>query len=168
MREPVMNDLFQNDVHEILLELRALRNEVAELRQELKPKKRKKAEPMPSDLAGFDNWWKDYPRKVAKPAAQLAWKRLSRFERETALDVVGDYAKAMGAGEKVYIPHPATYLNQHRFNDAIENLAPEKPKKKLPTDPNELMKFAAENGLPMAKPGETTFEYRLRLETCYE
>ena len=83
------------------------------------PKAPKGAEP-----EGFGDFWKVYPRKVAKPAAIKAWVRLNPND-ETLRRIISavrnqstcpDWVKDGGQ----FIPHPATYLNQRRWEDMIE------------------------------------------------
>ena len=69
---------------------------------------------------GFEAFWKKYPRKIAKQKAAAAWRRLSLWKHtlKICLDVdrritLPDWIKENGK----YIPHPATYLNQRRWED---------------------------------------------------
>lgn len=68
---------------------------------------------------GFDEWYGAYPRKVGKPAALKSWGKLTSEQRDTAAKAVHQFSSAMRDYEQQYIPHPSTYLNQHRFNDPI-------------------------------------------------
>lgn len=71
---------------------------------------------------GFDQFWKAYPKKVAKVAALRAWRRLhypnlvatimATLERFKSSP---DWLKNRGA----YIPHPATWLNGRRWEDEL-------------------------------------------------
>lgn len=72
---------------------------------------------------GFAEWYGAYPRKVGKPAALKAWVKLTQSQRDTASNVVKQYANAMQGKDVQYIPNPATYLNQHRFDDPIPSQA---------------------------------------------
>lgn len=67
----------------------------------------------------FSAFWKAYPRKTAKPAAERAFRKahisdlaalLADIERRKRTE---DWQKDKGK----YIPHPATYLNQRRWED---------------------------------------------------
>lgn len=77
-----------------------------------------------SDLPpGFGEWWKAYPKKVAKPASIRAWKRKIKEKALPELEVLlGKLCEQKNSeqwqkdnGE--FIPHPSTYLNQHRWED---------------------------------------------------
>ena len=85
--------------------------------------KRQKTTPLPpKGDDGFDQFWKAYPKKVAKVAALRAWRRLhypnlvatimATLERFKSSP---DWLKNRGA----YIPHPATWLNGRRWEDEL-------------------------------------------------
>ena len=69
---------------------------------------------------GFEAFWAAYPRKIGKRAAMTAWARLK---------VNGNLDKVLAAVEQQkrseqwmrdggqFIPHPATWLNQGRWDD---------------------------------------------------
>jgi hypothetical protein len=59
-----------------------------------------------------------YPRKVAKPAALRAIKAaLKKVDYKTLLKAVSCHATACIGKDSQYIPHPATWFNQERWND---------------------------------------------------
>lgn len=71
---------------------------------------------------GFMDFWRTYPRKVGKVAAEKAWKKLAPPH-----DLVGVILAALeqqrtwpqwvkDSGQ--FIPHPATWLNGQRWDDA--------------------------------------------------
>lgn len=72
---------------------------------------------------GFAAFWQQYPRKVAKPAAQKAWKRLKPSRQTLPLLMAAldrqksspDWLKDGGQ----FIPHPASWLNGRRWEDEI-------------------------------------------------
>jgi uncharacterized protein YdaU (DUF1376 family) len=78
----------------------------------------------PEDLSWgeiFETWfWGRYPRKVGKPAAKKAWNGV----RPQTQDTVEAMNEGLGLWEgfwakkdKEFIPHPATWLNQRRWED---------------------------------------------------
>lgn len=73
-------------------------------------------------LDGFDDFWSAYPVRKAKAAAQKAWSKLTTEQRQKAIDVLPahksqqEWLKDNGQ----YIPHPATWLNQNRFDDELQ------------------------------------------------
>jgi hypothetical protein len=72
----------------------------------------------PSFDEGFDEFWALYPRKTGKAAATTAWRKLhppqSRVLETISWQIESDeWIKECGK----YIPHPATWLNQGRWDD---------------------------------------------------
>ena len=74
----------------------------------------------PALIAGFDEFWTQYPKKVGKGAAESAWKKahvnghlsdvLSALDSQKKSD---QWAKDGGQ----YVPNPATWINQKRWLD---------------------------------------------------
>lgn len=81
--------------------------------------------PAPSALdVGFEEFWKCYPRKVGKTAARKAWSRIhpQNGTREIIFGAV-ESQKQSAQWQKdngQFIPNPATWLNQGRWEDEIE------------------------------------------------
>jgi hypothetical protein len=69
-------------------------------------------------LSGFDEFWRAYPKKKGKGAAEKAWAKL-RPPLPDILDALGwqclqfDWTKERGQ----FIPDPATYLNRKQWTD---------------------------------------------------
>jgi len=85
-------------------------------------KKGKKKTPAVSP-PGFDEFWAAYPRKVAKIEARRAWAKSKERPALEVILVALEAQKASDAWTKdggQYIPHPATWLNQGRWDDATE------------------------------------------------
>jgi hypothetical protein len=74
----------------------------------------------PPAASGFEVFWKSYPRKIGKKAAEKAW---ARAKDKPALEVILAAVKAQAASDQwlkdggQFIPHPATWLNQGRWSD---------------------------------------------------
>jgi len=72
----------------------------------------------------FEEWWKRYPRKIAKGDARKAWRQtekirppLSQLLKALSVARVSDqWLKDSGQ----FIPYPATYLRQERWDDVHE------------------------------------------------
>lgn len=67
---------------------------------------------------GFSEFWIAYPRKVGKGEAEKSWRKL-RPDLATVLAAI-DQAKKTDQWRKdngQFIPHPATWLNQRRWED---------------------------------------------------
>jgi len=68
----------------------------------------------------FIGFWEVYPRKVGKPAAKRAIKKA--WDRGDAINIVegtGNWCQYWRESrtDEQFIPHPATFLNQERYND---------------------------------------------------
>ena len=76
----------------------------------------------------FPEFWKQYPRKVAKPAAERAWKKIKADEKlfMIILAAITVHKESPSWNENRFIPHPATWLNQKRWEDeAAEDVTQE-------------------------------------------
>lgn len=75
------------------------------------------------DSPGFDVFWDAYPRKVSKPHAIKAWNKLKPGDDlvQTILGAIRDQAKSAQwlRDDGQYIPHPATWLNNRRWEDEV-------------------------------------------------
>ena len=74
----------------------------------------------------FNEFWKLYPRKVAKLAAKRSWKRLTNKKINQIFDVLYEHLIRWKKTELQYIPHASTWLNQQRWEDELEPLPNEK------------------------------------------
>lgn len=72
----------------------------------------------------FEQFWKAYPKKKSKTAAQKAWKKINPNK-----DLVSQMMSALDKAKKTndwlkdngqFIPYPATWLNQRRWEDELE------------------------------------------------
>jgi len=69
----------------------------------------------------FEEFWTDYPKKVGKGAAEKAWSKIKGVEKQKIIDALKtqrnqeQWRKDNGQ----YIPHPATWLNQRRWEDDV-------------------------------------------------
>lgn len=100
----------------------------------------------------FARFWAVYARKEGKQAAAKAWTRLSDEDRAEAEKRAKSFCAAR---DPAYLPHPATYLNGRRWEDAD-------PLKPVPKQANgqpvlmsraeameELRKIRARHGIPV-------------------
>lgn len=71
----------------------------------------------------FVKFWNEYPRKIAKKNCQLIWEKLNVTDElfEKIMNGLSDYkyCEQWQADDGKYIPYPATWLNQARWNDDI-------------------------------------------------
>lgn len=78
----------------------------------------------PGGIAGrFTKFWKAYPRRVGKGAAERIFLRLKVDDAllETMLNVIerAKHSKAWIKNGGEFIPHPSTWLNQKRWLDEV-------------------------------------------------
>lgn len=89
-----------------------------------------------NDANAFDVFWKSYPRKVSKQAAETAFKKVMRKKDhpsvEKILESVDAHKKTLAwkKDNGQYIPHASTFLNQSRWNDDLSGEATQEVKKK--------------------------------------
>ena len=88
-------------------------------------------EPSESTPNGFDSFWSTYPRKVAKPAAIKAWKA-EKIKGADLVAMIDDIRVKQNSEEWLknggqFIPHPSTYINQRRWEDAAEIVSTYRP-----------------------------------------
>ena len=71
----------------------------------------------------FDLFWKAYPKKVAKGDARKAWGQTERIrpDLETMLNAITEQMKSdqWRKNEGQFIPYPATWLRQERWDDEL-------------------------------------------------
>ena len=81
---------------------------------------------------GFDRFWEAYPRKTAKQEAIKAFEKLKPDAMliETMVKAIAQQKQSAQWQEDGgrYIPHPATWINQHRWEDELPAKGPEKLK----------------------------------------
>lgn len=82
----------------------------------------------PHQTAQFEDFWKQYPRRIGKGAARKAFEKalkLASFEEiETGLRRQLSYYQSR---EQQFIPHPTTWLNQERWADDPQPVKSRKP-----------------------------------------
>jgi hypothetical protein len=85
--------------------------------------KKAKAPPKPKpDPTLFDLFWERYPRKVGKPFALKAWN--ASLNRGASVEtIMSGLAQYRFSPDPKFIPHPATFLNQDRWNDLEPDLS---------------------------------------------
>lgn len=76
--------------------------------------------PQPADpMARFGEFYKAYPRHVAPGKAERAWEKAVKGGADPALliETAKLFAMERKFTDKKYIPHPATWLNDRRWQD---------------------------------------------------
>ena len=88
---------------------------------------------------GFSNWYDAYPRKHGKLAAVKAWKKIKPSKTlaaqmaEAIRNQTAQHHFQNGQGED-FVPNPATWLNQGRWDDEITG----PPKRKMRSAVDEM------------------------------
>jgi uncharacterized protein YdaU (DUF1376 family) len=74
---------------------------------------------------GFAEFWSRYPRKTAKPRAVKAFRaaRLNGHLPEVLADIEARTHGEWSGKQQQFIPHPATYLHDRRWEDASPSAA---------------------------------------------
>jgi len=89
---------------------------------EPEPVKKKTWSSTPMTDCAFDAFWHQYPRKVAKVIARKAWQKLNPDSPTTeslmAALAVACRSRQWQRDGGEFVPHPATWLNQRRWEDA--------------------------------------------------
>jgi len=69
----------------------------------------------------FDEFYSEYPRKVGKGAARKAWaKAIKKDDVHKIISSASLYAKSIVGTDQTFVPHPATWLNQERWEDELK------------------------------------------------
>ncbi len=73
-------------------------------------------------LYGFSSFWESYPRKEGKKNAERAWSKIEPELHDGIISALKRHCESeqwiKDSGK--FIPHPATWLNQERWNDEIK------------------------------------------------
>lgn len=78
-----------------------------------------------SSLEIDTKFWELYPVKIAKYKASISWNKLTEIEKGLAIIAIKKQVESnhfRGRDGKDYIPHPATWLNQKRWQDEVKEI----------------------------------------------
>ena len=80
----------------------------------------------PTAESAFDKWYEIYPKKQARATAEKAWQKLKLDRLATTINVrTQAFVDAYTAQGKLdYLPMPATFLNQRRWEDELAKPKP--------------------------------------------
>lgn len=93
-----------------------------EVEQEINNNARARADRDP----GFADFWKAYPKKQGIGAAEKAWKKIKPSEQLLgAMLFAISKQKRSRQWREGYIPNPATWLNQRRWEDVVDDAPPQ-------------------------------------------
>ena len=88
----------------------------------------------------FNDFYKLYPLKKSRQQAEKSWNRLSKADRQAAIDKLQAYI-ADCIQEKRSFKHPSTYLNQRTWEDDFTTHSKVSFYDALPTDSEQEKKF---------------------------
>ena len=71
------------------------------------------------DIDRFELFWKQYPRKIAKPNALKAWLKIKPNDTLSQKMIDAVKQQKLSDREIQFVPHPATWLNGRRWEDEI-------------------------------------------------
>ena len=75
-------------------------------------------------LSQFETFWKAYPRKIGKGAAQKAWAAaIRKANPETIVEGVERYP---WPDDPAFIPHASTWLSGQRWEDELPGMKPKR------------------------------------------
>lgn len=73
---------------------------------------------------GFVEFWKCYPKKIAKPNAEKAWMKISPDVDLAKRIIHAISAQKLIEREEQFIPYPASWLNARRWEDGLDGGKP--------------------------------------------
>lgn len=93
-------------------------------------KKKEKEEKERALQENFDLFWAMYPRKESKPEAQRAFAKINPDIRllQDMLDSIDKWKQSSQWQERQYIPYPATWLHNRKWEDEPPANTPPAPK----------------------------------------
>ena len=70
----------------------------------------------------FDSFWSSYPRRVSRSAAMKAWIKVDPSQHEKIIQAIEHHKKSeqWKKDDGKFIPHPATWINQRRWEDELQ------------------------------------------------
>lgn len=86
--------------------------------------------------ADWDEFWKLYPKKQAKPTAQKAW--VAARKKSPAADIIAGLQRWLptyASRDTRYVPQPSRWLNEERWNDEPDPPDDRKPTGRPPERP---------------------------------
>lgn len=84
--------------------------------------------PTPAPTATFEQFWLAYGKKVGRKTAKAAWDRAMKAGHDAAMIVAAahEYRQFCLRPNTPNQAHPTTWLNQERWDDELEEWAPQR------------------------------------------
>ena len=109
--------------------------------------------------SSFDKWYSMYPKKQARAVAEKSWQKMKLDSIATTimLKTAAFVQHYREQGKLEYLPMPATFLNQRRWEDQLEGAKPATSNQPPPTAERKRASMAHRmyNGAVSARSGET-------------
>lgn len=100
-------------------------DDLPETETEKEKEEREKKEKLALDVKlGFVEFWKCYPKKIAKPNAEKAWMKIAPDVDLTKRIIHAISAQKLIEREEQFIPYPASWLNARRWEDGLDGGKP--------------------------------------------
>ena len=119
-------------------------------------------------MANFIDWYKLYPRKMARKDAEKAWNKLTDDEQEEAMEALPNHIKywQLKNTEKEFISYPASWLNGFRFQDELDLTPKEIRKPQIPWYSTDELTIAKGRELGLnPSAGESYAQFRQRIHS---
>lgn len=100
-----------------------LQDAIPETEREREERERQKQLALDVKL-GFIEFWKCYPKKIAKPNAEKAWMKIAPDVDLTKRIIHAISAQKLIEREEQFIPYPASWLNARRWEDGLDGGKP--------------------------------------------
>ena len=70
-------------------------------------------------MISFDEFWKQYPRRVGRKLAERKWMRMTGFEQKCAIESLALWKQTVQWNRDggMFIPYGSTFLSQERWKD---------------------------------------------------
>ena len=130
----LISDRYQSDSLEIETETYSKETETYSKEEETETRERR---PRSASSAEFDEFWSVYPKRIGRGLAERAWIKALTFA--PASEITSVARSYPWNSDPQFIPHPATWLNQRRWQD---DLTP--PQTKLEGTAERIMRWAEE------------------------
>lgn len=100
-------------------------DDLPETETEKEKEEREKREKLALDVKlGFVEFWKCYPKKIAKPNAEKAWMKIAPDVDLSKRIIHAISEQKLLEREEQFIPYPASWLNARRWEDGLDGGKP--------------------------------------------
>lgn len=127
-------------------------------------------------IPSFEEFWAAWPKREAKKDAKRAWDKMPPQNKIAALQALPGHVDRWRREGRArnHIPHPATWLNGERWEDELGEIFQPAQKRPAQSGPAWWMSHTlmerkgAEVGIGPARPGETSDQYRARIQAAMD